>query len=406
MKKFTSSLCTSLGNPFKPCATRPEVYVTEGPDAYDNTQRALGAMDLSGVKGLRVLLKPNIGRPASPGSAVTTNPRVIAAAIDAFRQAGAVVAIGESPITGVDLEEAYRICGVTQIANEKQCPLIDMDKRSFVERTIPDGRVIHSLQVCADIEDFDVIVSIPVMKMHMHTHVTLSIKNMKGCLWRRSKVKLHMLPSLAGDDHKPINIAIADMSSVLRPHLSIIDGSVGMEGMGPSAGTPKALGVVVVGADPFAADSVACELMGTCAAKTPHLAIAGQRGYGVIDMDAIQVHPGHWKEWINPFEPPPHRLDIQFPHITLLDKNSCSACQSTLLLFLKKYSSLVPGFFPGKDPVTIAIGKGHETVPDQTLCIGNCMLKHKKQGIFVPGCPPVVSEVFKALQDHNRPESS
>jgi len=386
-------------NPFVANSSGPNVYVTKGPDAYDNTQRALCAMDLSRLRGLRVLLKPNIGRSAEPGTAVTTNPQVIAAAIDVFRVAGAMVAIGESPIMGVDLEEAYRICGVTKIAQTKKCPLIDMDKRPFVERPIPNGKVIETLQVCADIDDFDVIVSIPVMKMHMHTHVTLSVKNMKGCLWRRSKVELHMLPPVEGDDNKPINIAIADMSSVLRPHLAIIDGSVGMEGMGPSAGRPKELGVVVVSADPFAADSVACELMGTSAHKTPHLAIAAGRGYGVIDIDAITIHPSRWRDWTNPFDRPPNNLEIVFPNITVLDKNSCSACQSTLLLFLQKNANQLPDYFPDQEQVHIAIGKGHVQVPAKTLCIGNCMLKQKDRGVFVHGCPPVASEILKALTD-------
>ena len=386
--------------PFVTNTSGTNVYVTKGPDAYGNTQRALGAMDLSGVKGLRVLLKPNIGRSAEPGTAVTTNPQVIAAAIDVFREAGAMVSISESPIMGVDLEEAYRICGVTKIAQARNCPLIDMDQRPFVERPIPNGKVIDKLQVCADMDDFDVIVSIPVMKMHMHTHVTLSIKNMKGCLWRRSKVKLHMLPLVKDDDNKPINIAIADMSSVLRPHLAIIDGSVGMEGLGPSAGKPKELGVVVVSADPFAADSVACELMGTSARETPHLAIAAGRGYGVIDIDAITIHPSHWRDWIKPFDRPPNNLEIEFPNITVLDKNSCSACQSTLLLFLKKYANQLLDYFPGQENVHIGIGKGHNQVPDKTLCIGNCMLKQKDRGVFVRGCPPVASEILNALTHH------
>lgn len=386
-------------NPFVKTASGTHVYVTKGPDAYDNTQRILQAMDLSGVKGLRVLLKPNIGRSARPGTAVTTNPAVIAAAIDVFREAGAIVAIGESPIIGVDLEEAYRICGVTKIAQARKCPLIDMDKHSFVERPIPNGKVLQTLQVCEDIEGFDVIVSIPVMKMHMHTHVTLSIKNMKGCLWRRSKVKLHMLPPVKGDDNKPINIAIADMSGVLRPHLAIIDGSVGMEGLGPSAGTPKELGVVVVSADPFAADSVACELMGTSAREAPYLAIAAQRGYGIIDIDAITIHPSHWRDWIKPFDKPPKNLEIEFPNITVLDKNSCSACQSTLLLFLKKYAEQLLDYFPDQKHVHIAIGKGHDEIPDHTLCIGNCMLNQEGRGVFVQGCPPVTSEILKVLAD-------
>ena len=135
-----------------------------------------------------------------------------------------------------------------------------------------------------------------------------------------------------GSDDKPIDVAIADMSSVLRPHLAIIDGTVGMEGLGPSAGQPKPLDVVVAGTDAFAADAVACRLMGTEAEQIPHLRIGAERGYGVIDLERIGVTPDDWQHWIQPFAPPPENLAIEFPNITVLDNNSCSACQSTLLL--------------------------------------------------------------------------
>ena len=321
----------------------------------------------------------------------------MAAAIDVFRAVGAQVAIGESPITGVDVIKAFESCGIAQVARERDCPLLDMDIKPASEWAVPHGRAISSIQVCSDIEAFDVIVSIPVMKMHMHTHVTLSVKNMKGCLWRRSKVKLHMLPPVEGDDNKPINIAIADMSGVLKPHISLIDGSVGMEGLGPSAGTPKSLGVVVAGADPFAVDAVACELMGTSARNTPHLAIAGDRGYGIIDICDMEIQPPHWRQWAQAFEPPPQSMDIHFPQVTVLDQNSCSACQSTLLLFLKKHGDELRAKFPGLDPIPIAIGKGHDRVPANTLCIGNCTLNHGKQALVVKGCPPVVSQIVKAI---------
>ena len=384
-------------NPFLPNPDRPRIFVTQGDDPYDNARRALAGMNLTPVRGKKVLLKPNVGRPARVGAAVTTHPQVVAAALDACQEAGARVVIGEGPITGVDVMDAFETCGIAQVARERNCPLLDMDIQPASEWALPKGKAISSLQVCSDIEAFDFIVSIPVMKMHMHTHVTLSVKNMKGCLWRRSKVKLHMLPPVAGDGNKPINIAIADMSGELKPHLALIDGTVGMEGLGPSAGTPRPMGVVVAGADPFAADAVACELMGTSARVTPHLAIAGERGYGVIRIEDMDIQPRHWRAWTVAFEHSPQSLDIHFPGMNILDKNSCSACQSTLLLFLKKHGRDLRNCFPRGEPIHIAIGKGHDQVPENTLCIGNCTLNQKKQGLVVKGCPPVVSEVVKAL---------
>ncbi len=352
-------------------------------------------MDLAPSKGKRVLLKPNAGRDAEPETGITTHPQVVAAAIDAFREAGADVAVGESPITGVKMPDAFESTGIGAVAKERNCPLIDMDVRRYVPLEIPEGVAMKSLKLCADVAEYDIIVSIPVMKTHMHTGVTLSVKNMKGCLWRRSKVDFHMLPPLAAREEKPLDIAIADMSSVLRPHLSIIDGTIGMEGLGPSAGAPKALGVVIVGADAFAADALACAIMGISAADVPHLRMAAERGHGVINLDSIDASPKNWKDVQSSFALPPEELSIEFTGFNVLDKQSCSACQSTLLMFLQTYGHYLLDSAPDEKDIVIAIGKGHEQLPCGTLCVGNCTAAHKDCGIFISGCPPVSSEILK-----------
>jgi uncharacterized protein (DUF362 family) len=322
---------------------------------------------------------------------------VIAAAIDAFQEAGAEVAVGESPIVGVKTEEAFRASGVRSVARKRNCSLIDMNVRRFVELPVPEGLAVQSLKLCPEVLECDLVVSVPVMKMHMHTGVTLAVKNMKGCLWRRSKVAFHMLPPVDGVDEKPIDIAIADMCGVLRPHLSVIDGTVGMEGLGPSAGEPKPLDCVVVSADALAADAVACKLMGTDATEIPHLRLAADRGYGVIELDRLSITPDNWEEWISPFLPPPTDLSLEFPNITILDKNSCSACQSTLYLFLKHYEDVLSDYFKTSNSRCIAIGKGHEEVPEGALCIGNCMAGHRHRGIYIKGCPPVTSQILTII---------
>ncbi len=77
------------------------------------------------------MLKPNIGRSVQPGTGITTHPQVVAAAIDAFREAGADVAVGESPITGVTMLNAFESSGITAIAKTRNCPLVDMDVRRY-----------------------------------------------------------------------------------------------------------------------------------------------------------------------------------------------------------------------------------------------------------------------------------
>ncbi len=387
-------------SPFLTDGERPAVQVRWGLGPYENTKTALSKIDLSAANGQRVLLKPNAGRLATEDSGVVTNSQVVAAAIDAFRAAGAEVSIGESPIIGIKTMEAYEQCGLAVMARKRNCPMIDMDERKPEIVPIPDGRAIQEIKLCADVQDFDIIVSIPVMKMHMHTVATLSVKNMKGCLWRRSKVDLHMLPPTPGhENEKSLNVAIADMATVLRPHLAIIDGTVGMEGLGPSAGEAKPVDAVVIGADPFAADAVACRIMGLTAEDIPHLRMGAERKIGVIDLKQIDISPANWEETITPFERVPENLSIQFPNTHILDNQSCSACQSTLLLFLKRYGEEMFQYFPCELPINIAIGKGHEELPENTILIGNCTRAHKKNRIFVSGCPPVGSAIINEIKE-------
>jgi len=389
----------SRTSPFARAHGRPEVYVASGRGPYENAREALASLDLSVARGKKVLLKPNAGRIAAPEAAVTTHPEVVGAAIDAFTEAGATVSVGESPIVGVKTLEALEACGISAVVRERNCELIDMDRRRFVPVEITDGLAIQELKVCPEALEHDIVVSIPVMKMHMHTGVTLSVKNMKGCLWRRSKIDLHMLPPVDGhEDDKSLNIAITDMASVLCPHIAIIDGAVGMEGLGPSAGAVRELGVVVVGVNAFAADAVACALMGVEASSVPHLRMSAERGFGVTDLNRINVAPDNWRELTVPFAPPPESMDIQFPGVKVLDENSCSACQSTLLMFLQRYGEKLGDYYPKEETVSIAIGKGHDDLPLGALCVGNCTRMHKEKGVFVSGCPPVPSEILNALE--------
>ena len=72
----------NLDNPFLNPNDAPLTRVTHGQGAYQNTVNALKDLPLEKIREKRVLLKPNAGRPAEPGCGVTTDPQVVAAAID------------------------------------------------------------------------------------------------------------------------------------------------------------------------------------------------------------------------------------------------------------------------------------------------------------------------------------
>jgi uncharacterized protein (DUF362 family) len=381
---------------------RPFVAVTHGSDAYSAAREALAALDLARFKGARVLLKPNAGRRVAAGTGVVTAPAVVAAACDHFLELGADVAIGEGTIVGVKPLDCLATTGIAAVADERNLALVDLDTPKGRKVDIPGGTVLSHVTLAGPLADYDAIVSIPVMKTHMHCRVSLGLKNMKGCLRGHEKVRLHQLPppeSLPGE--KPLNCAIADLARVLRPDVTLVDGSVGQEGLGPSAGSPKRADLVVASTDVLAADAVAATLMGFDPADIPHLRLSAAKGLGTIALDEIEVAPATWREWIQPFEPPPDKLSVEFDGVSVLDKESCSACLSTLLMFLKRYYAELGDYLP----LTLAIGKGHVEVPDAAVCIGNCAARARVkigEATYVQGCPPVASDILRAIDAQAR----
>ena len=259
------------------------VSIVKGNNPYETAYKALQALPQPPVKNKRVLLKPNISRLLPYTQGATTHPQVVAAAIDYFKECGAAeIAVGESPITGVRMPEAYTICGIDEIASKKNVPLLDFDSEPYQILQIPDGRVIDQIKVTWFWKEFDFVVSIPVMKTHLHTGATLSVKNMKGMLWRRQKAAFHMLnlPDRCGPDEKELDLAICDMATVLYPDMVLIDGTIGMEGLGPGAGQPKGAELVVAANDALAADWITSQLMGINPETINHLRLLAKKKTG------------------------------------------------------------------------------------------------------------------------------
>lgn len=378
----------------------PLVIVSKGKDPYETTRRALRHLQLPSLKDRRILIKPNAARVALPGSGVTTHPLVVSATIDHLREKGAKdISIGEGCLVGVDAQAAFEQTGLREISATKKIPLIDLDRFDPMEKSIPDGTLLKKVKVSSALSQFNWIVSIPVMKTHMHTRVTLSIKNMKGLLWRREKVRLHQLRSdgRAKQEYKTLDLAISQMATILMPDLAIIDGTVGMEGMGPSYGKPKAMRTLVVSDHALSADAVASRLMGFNPESIPHLKLCSEKGLGEIHLENLSVKPKNYLQWESPFEPPPSQFSIPYPDVRVYDEGACSACLSTLIVFLKKYHAKLNPYYLDDQKIHIGIGKKLEHCPKGALLIGNCTSKKKRQGIFIQGCPPVASHIARTL---------
>jgi uncharacterized protein (DUF362 family) len=370
----------------------------------ENAKKALMGLDLQRIKGTKILIKPNIGRAAHAGQGINTHPGAVAGAVEALKDAGASsIVIGESPIVGVSTMEAFAKAGIKDVADTYGCDLLDLNERKPVKKEIPGSRILGYTKICPAVYDFDYILSLPVAKCHMHTGVTLSIKNMKGCLWRHEKVRYHQLEYRPGESYpeKTLDSAISDLATILLPHISLIDGYIGMEGLGPSGGEAVTSDFAVASWNPVGADVFACIMMGINPRDIPHLTIISERMNIPCDPDAYEVlgeRREDYRDFIVPYARPPASISIKYPHIKVHDCDSCSACQSTVMLFLKRFKDDMSQYLLDDGKFHIGIGKGLDgSIKKGTVLIGNCTKNVKDSGLFIPGCPPVPTRIYKAI---------
>jgi hypothetical protein len=156
--------------------------------------------------------------------------------------------------------------------------------------------------------------------------------------------------------------------------------------------------MILVGKNALSTDAVAARLMGLSSEAIPHLRLTAEKGLGEIDLKRISVDPGDYLRWTVPFEPPPSRLSVPFPNVTVHDEGSCSACLSTLLVFLQDYRSKLTDYRLEDQNIHIGIGKHLRACPEGTILIGNCSSKMRSCGIFIQGCPPVASQIADSLK--------
>jgi uncharacterized protein (DUF362 family) len=206
-----------------------------------------------GLRGKSVLLKPNLVE-ALPGKPVNTDPQVIGAAAEAFLRLGASsVTVGEGPGHHRDTYLVVHETGLADQLQHRRIPFVDLNRDELIKTNLrANYSGLGELWLPRTVLASDFIVSMPKVKTHHWTGVTLSMKNMFGIVpgarYGWPKNVLHW----AG-----IHESILDICATIRPHFVIADGITAMEGDGPLNGTPKSLKTIFLADDPVAAD-VAC----------------------------------------------------------------------------------------------------------------------------------------------------
>jgi len=247
-----------------------------------------------------VFVKPNLLTRRNPEQAVTTHPVLVKEVCLCFIKKGAKVIIGDSP-GGPNsiswLKSVYKATGMTWAAKESGAELnydLTPSNQSFEIKNS-----YKELQVLKAVVDSDYLINLPKCKTHGLTVFTGGPKNLYGCIPGLLKAKYHL--ELA--DLENFCGLIISLNELLKPNLTVMDAIIGMEGEGPSSGTPKYLGYIIGSKNPYLVDTIAAQMIGLKPLDIPVLKLAHELGIFSLTDDSI-IHVGHTKKEVVPFKMP------------------------------------------------------------------------------------------------------
>lgn len=253
------------------CKTYEEQAVQE---AMKKLVDDLGGFEPYFKPGEKVLLKVNLLMKKTPEEATTTHPMVVKAFAEQLRDYGCQVIIGDSPGGPFDLKSLqgiYKAGGYNEILSEGISLNQNVDS---MEVAYSEGVLLKRMTLIKVLSEVDHVVSFSKLKTHGMMRFTGAVKNLFGIVPGLTKAEYHFKMPKTEDFAN----MLVDLCEYAAPTLSIMDGIVGMEGAGPSAGNPREIGVLLGSTNPHVLDWTACRIAGIDIESVPTLEVAKNRG--------------------------------------------------------------------------------------------------------------------------------
>lgn len=230
------------------------------------------------ARGSRVLIKPNLLAPATPDRAILTHPAIVRAAVVYVLEKGARPLVADSSAVG-SFEKILQQSGIGEALRG-----LDVACRPFTRSVrVEIGEPFGAIEMAAEAIEAETIINLAKLKTHTMMRLTLAVKNCFGCIVGYRKPEWHMR---AGIDRQLFAKLIARICLRLNPTLNLLDGIVALEGNGPGrGGSPKPLGVLLAGADPFAVDAAVCRMLGLDPSALPVLQAAAALGHPTAEPE-------------------------------------------------------------------------------------------------------------------------
>jgi uncharacterized protein (DUF362 family) len=262
----------------------PDIAVTMGGEPEALVRQAvatLGGISAFVPSGANVVVKPNICVAYHTYEyAATTNPWVVGTLVKMCYEAGAAsVKVMDHPFGGTG-PEAYKISGIEEQVKAAGGEMVNMIQYHYVDTKIPDAVYLKKTKVYDDILNADVLINVPIAKNHDSSVLTLGMKNLMGAIWIRETL------------HNSLHQSIADLNSLLKPQLTVVDAVRIMTRGGPTGGNLSYVqqkDTVIASRDVVAADSLATSLFGMKPEDLDYIRIATSMGLGRSDLQNLNI---------------------------------------------------------------------------------------------------------------------
>jgi uncharacterized protein (DUF362 family) len=269
-------------------AAAPMLAVVQGPAeaAVAKALELLGGMSRFVKPGAVVMVKPNVSFP-NPGTWGTgSSPEAVLAVVKEALKAGAGRVIVADNTMRKGMESFTKTGLADALAGIDKVKILALQEESlFVEVPVPGGEALKAVKIAKLALKADVLINLPCAKSHTATEVSFGLKNNMGLIWDRSFFH-------TGTD---IHAAIAELATVVRHHVTILDATRALLTNGPAGpGKVEALGLIIAGTDPLAVDAYATTLANwnnrtLKPRNVRHLELAFKLKVGEIDPSRMEI---------------------------------------------------------------------------------------------------------------------
>lgn len=270
-------------------------YITKISDIHTDIKNSLEFINWkkSARSDSTVFIKPNFTYPFYK-EGITTSPIILKEILGLFKDQVDRVIVGESNggNHSFSADQAFDGHNMPEVCRETGAELVNLSNlpSRFIEDKIQNKRVKVQVPNLL-IDEVDCFVSVPVLKVHVMTNITLSMKNLWGCYPDTMRC-LH---------HKYLSRKLTLLTKVINPKIVIIDGMYALNGHGPMYGEAIKTDLLVTANNPVIADTIGSELMGIPVSNVEHITFADKEGLGTTDLSNLFCNDD-WKKYSMQFQ--------------------------------------------------------------------------------------------------------